>query len=281
MSKTLNEMVRAIVDYCGSITRAADEIGVHYNTLDRLLKDEAATAHAGTTEKIEMLYEEIAAEEELEDEPEEEPTPMEKITELEIGKAYEIKVPKSKNGNMVILLRGTVKKEYRQFYQLDDDGKSVTVLKADLINDRTVVRELDAPAKEVEEPVDVEYVPVVDDEPEEVVEEPVLSGFELYEMLEAKKKAKKKAKKEIIEEGPVVDDEPDETTKMIEELTEEPSEEGESTPTIIGTTPAERLHSCLFLVELCDQKIAEAEKAKKDKAAILPLMDEIYKEFRA
>lgn len=240
MSKTLNEMVHAIVDYCGSITRAADEIGIHYNTLDRLLKDEAATAHAGTTEKIEMLYEEIAAEEELEDEPEEEPTPMEKITKLEMGKAYEIKVPKSKNGNVVILLRGTVKKEYRQFYQLDNDGKSVTVLKADLINDRTTVTPIDAPAEEVEEPVDVEYVPTVD---------------------------------EI--------DEPDETTKMIEELTGEPAEEDESTPTIIGTTPAERLHSCLFLVELCDQKIAEAEKAKKDRAAILPLMDEIYKEFRA
>ena len=238
MSKTLNEMVHAIVDYCGSITRAADEIGIHYNTLDRLLKDEAATAHAGTTEKIEMLYEEIAAEEELEDEPEEEPAPKEKITKLEIGKAYEIEIPTSERSAVRRVLRGAVKKEYRQFYQLDDDGKSVTVLKADLINDRTVVRELDAPAKEVEEPVDVEYAPVVDDEP-------------------------------------------DETTKMIEELTEEPVEEEESTPTIIGTTPAERLHSCLFLVELCDQKIAEAEKAKKDRAAILPLMDEIYKEFRA
>lgn len=236
MSKTLNEMVHAIVDYCGTITRAADEIGVHYNTLDRLLKDETATAQAGTMEKIEAIYEEIEVEEEWEDVDE----PQEKITELEIGKAYEIKVPKSKNGNMVILLQGTVKKEYRQFYQLDNDGKNVTVLKADLINDRTVVRELDAPAKEVEEPVDVEYVPVVD---------------------------------EI--------DEPDETTKMIEELTEEPVEEEEGIPTIIGTTPAERLHSCLFLVELCDQKIAEAEQAKRDKAAILPLMDEIYKEFRA
>ncbi len=41
------------------------------------------------------------------------------------------------------------------------------------------------------------------------------------------------------------------------------------------------MHSCLFIVEACDQKIAEAEKAKKDRAAILPLMDEIYKEFRA
>lgn len=233
MSKTLNEMVRAIVDYCGSITRAADEIGVHYNTLDRLLKDESATAHAGTAAKIEALYEEIEVEEELEEVDE----PQEKITKLEMGKAYEIKVPKNKNGNVVILLQGTVKKEYRQFYQLDNDGKSVTVLKADLINDRTVVRELDAPAEEVKEPVDVEYVPSVDDEP-------------------------------------------DETTKMIEELMEEPAEEEESTPTIIGTTPAERLHSCLFLVEQCDQKIAEAEKAKKDRAAILPMMDQIYKEFR-
>ena len=279
MSKTLNEMVHTIVDYCGSITRAADEIGVHYNTLDRLLKDETATAQAGTMEKIEAIYEEIAPEEEEEDWEEE---PEEKIERLEVGKTYEIRIPKNKNGNVVTLLRGTVKGEYRQFYHLDDNGKNITVLKADRVNDRTIVRLIDEPAEEaVEEPVDVEYVPTVDDEPEEVVEKPVLSGFELYEMLEAKKKAKKKAKKEIIEEGPVVDDEPDETTKMIEVLMEEPSEEGESTPTIIGTTPAERLHSCLFLVELCDQKIAEAEKAKKDRAAILPLMDEIYKEFRA
>ena len=73
---------------------------------------------------------------------------------------------------------------------------------------------------------------------------------------------------------------PDETTKMIDELTEEPAEEEEGIPTIIGTTPAERLHSCLFIVELCDQKIAIGEKAKKDKAAILPMMDKIYKEFR-
>lgn len=272
MSKTLNEMVHAIVDYCGSITQAADEIGVHYNTLDRLLKDESATAHAGTAAKIEALYEEIEVDEELGEANE----PQEKITELEIGKAYEIKIPKNKNGNVAILLRGTVKKEYRQFYQLDDDGKSVTILKADLINERTTVTPIDAPAEEVEELV------------EEAAEEPVLSGYELYEMLEAKKMAKKKAKKEVIEEEPVEEndapeeivEELDETTKMIEELMEEPAEEDESTPTIIGTTPAERLHSCLFLVELCDQKIAEAEKAKKDRAAILPLMDEIYKEFR-
>lgn len=280
MSKTLNEMVHAIVDYCGTITRAADEIGVHYNTLDRLLKDETATAQAGTMEKIEAIYEEIASVEE--EEPEEELE--KKIEKLEVGKTYEIRIPKSKNGNVVTLLRGTVKGEYRQFYHLDDNGKNITVLKADLVNDRTIVRELDAPAKEVEEPVDVEYVPVVDDEPTGgVVEDPVLSGFELYEMLEAKKKTKKKAKKEIIEEEPAeeVAEEPDETTMMIEELMEEPVEEEEGIPTIIGTTPAERLHSCLFLVELCDQKIAEAEKAKKDRAAILPLMDEIYKEFRA
>lgn len=224
MSKSLNEMVRAIVDYCGSITRAADEIGVHYNTLDRLLKDESATAHAGTAAKIEALYEEIEVEEELEEVDE----PQEKITKLEMGKAYEIKVPKNKNGNVVILLQGTVKKEYRQFYQLDNDGKSVTVLKADLINDRTVVRELDAPAKEAEEPVDVEYVPVVDDEPEE----------------------------EAIEEEPA------------------------KAPEIEGENAAERLNYCLNVVYRCNKKIAEGEKAKKDKAAILPLMDKIYKEFR-
>lgn len=272
MSKSLNEMVHAIVDYCGSITRAADEIGIHYNTLDRLLKDENATAHAGTLEKIEAIYDEIHIDEELE----EEPAPMEKITKLEVGKTYEIKVPKNERSAVMRIFRGVVKKEYRQFYQLDDDGKSVTILKADLINERTTVTPIDAPAEEVEELV------------EEAAEEPVLSGYELYEMLEAKKMAKKKAKKEVIEEEPVEEndapeeivEELDETTKMIEELMEEPAEEDESTPTIIGTTPAERLHSCLFLVELCDQKIAEAEKAKKDRAALLPLMDEIYKEFR-
>lgn len=228
MSKTLNEMVKTIVDYCGSITRAADEIGVHYNTLDRLLKDETATARAETMEKIEAIYDEIPVEEDWEEEEELE----EKIEKLEVGRTYEIRIPKSKNGNVVTLLKGTVKGEYRQFYHLDDNGNNVTVLKADLINKLTTVREIDTPVEVVEEPVD-----------------------------------------EIVEET-------DETSKMIEELTEEPVEEEESTPTIIGTTPAERLHSCLFLVELCDQKIADGEKAKKDKAAILPLMDEIYKEFR-
>lgn len=235
MSKTLNEMVKVIVDYCGSITRAADEIGVHYNTLDRLLKDETATARAETMEKIEAIYDEIPVEEDWEEEEELE----EKIEKLEIGKTYEIRIPKSKNGNVVTLLQGTVKGEYRQFYHLDDNGQNITVLKADLVNDRTIVRLIDEPVEVVEEPVDE-------------IEEP---------------------EEEIVEE-------PDETTKMIEELTEEPVEEEESIPTIIGTTPAERLHSCLFLVELCDQKIAEAEKARKDRAAILPLMDEIYKEFR-
>lgn len=232
MSKTLNEMVKIIVDYCGSITRAADEIGVHYNTLDRLLKDETATARAETMEKIEAIYDEIPVEEDWEEEEELE----EKIEKLEVGKTYEIRIPKNKNGNVVTLLQGTVKGEYRQFYHLDDNGKNITVLKADLVNDRTIVRLIDEPAEEPAE--------------EEIVEEP------------------------------------DATTKMIEEQVEDaPTIEGyEATlggaPTIIGTTPAERLHSCLFIVELCDRKIAEGEKAKKDKAAILPLMDEIYKEFR-
>lgn len=247
MSKTLNEMVRAIVDYCGSITRAADEIGVHYNTLDRLLKDETATVQARTLEKIEAIYDEIPVDEEEEDweeEPEEEEEETEeKIERLEVGKTYEIRIPKSINGNVVTLLQGTVKGEYRQFYHLDDNGQNITVLKADLVNDRTTVKLIDAPTEEVEEPVDVEYVPA-----EEIEEE-------------------------IVEES-------DETTKMLEELTEEPVEEEEGIPTIIGTTPAERLHSCLFIVELCDQKIAIGEKAKKDKAAILPMMDKIYKEFR-
>lgn len=235
MSKTLNEMVKAIVDYCGSITRAADEIGVHYNTLDRLLKDETATAQAGTMEKIEAIYDEIPVEEDWEEEEELE----EKIEKLEVGKTYEIRIPKNKNGNVVTLLRGTVKGEYRQFYHLDDNGNNVTVLKADLINDRTVVRLIDEPVEEIiEEPADVEYVPGEEIE-EEIVEEPA----------------------------------------------EAPTIEGyEATlggaPTIIGTTPAERLHSCLFIVELCDQKIAEAERAKKDRAAILPMMDKIYEEFR-
>lgn len=208
MSKTLNEMVKAIVDYCGSITRAADEIGVHYNTLDRLLKDETATAQAGTMEKIEAIYEEIALEEE---EPEE--ATEEKIEKLEVGKTYEIRVPKGGEGSKVMtLLKGTVKGEYRQFYNLDDDGRNVTVLKADLINDRTIVREIDGPM-----------------------------------------------------EGP-------------EEVDEEPVEEA---PTIEGETVAERLNYCLSIVERCNRMIAAGEKAKKDKAAILPLMDKIYKEFRA
>ena len=227
MSKTLNEMVHAIVDYCGTITRAADEIGVHYNTLDRLLKDDEATVQTRTLEKIEAIYEEIPVDEE---EPEEETE--EKIEKLEVGKTYEIRIPKGgRDSKVMTLLKGTVKGEYRHLYHLDNDGANITVLKNDLINDRTTVREIDVPAEEIEEPVDVE--------------------------------------------------EPDETTKMIEELTEEPVEEEEGIPTIIGTTPAERLHSCLFIVELCDQKIVEAEKAKKDRAAILPMMDEIYKEFRA
>lgn len=65
MSKTLNEMVKVIVNYYDeSIYEAANEIGVHYNTVDRLLKDEAATVQTGTTKKIEALYELIAAGEE-------------------------------------------------------------------------------------------------------------------------------------------------------------------------------------------------------------------------
>ena len=231
MSEAPKSMMQTIVDYYdGSIYEAADEIGVHYNTVDRLLNDDAASVQKRALEKIVSCYNRITGDD---------VDPEGKITKLEIGKAYEIKVPKSGSGTAKNLFRGVVKKEYRQFYQLDDDGKSVTILKADLINERTTVTPIDAPAEEVEEPVEE------NDAPEEIVEEL------------------------------------DETTKMIEELTEEPAEEDESTPTIIGTTPAERLHSCLFLVELCDQKIAEAEKAKKDRAAILPLMDEIYKEFRA
>lgn len=243
MSEAPKSMMQTIVDYYdGSIYEAADESGVHYTTVDRLLNDDAASVQKRTLEKIVSCYNRITGDD---------VDPEGKITKLEIGKAYEIKVPKSGSGTAKNLFRGVVKKEYRQFYQLDNDGKSITILKADLINDRTTVTPIDVPAKEVEEPVDVEYVPVVDDEPvEEVTEEEAIA------------------------------EEPDKTTKIIEELMEEPAEEKESTPTIIGTTPAERLHSCLFLVELCDQKIAEAEKAKKDRAALLPLMDEIYKEFR-
>lgn len=217
MSKTLNEMVRTIVDHYDSVNQAADAIGVHFATIDRLLNDEAATAQARTTEKIEALYEEIAGAKE--------PAPEEKITKLEIGKTYEIKIPKSGSTTVMMIHRGVVKKEYRQFYQLDNDGKSVTILKADLLNARTVVTPIE-PAKEVEEPVDVECVPVVDDEPTEVAEEPT------------------------------------------------------EAPEIQGETVAERLNYCLSVVYRCNTKIAEGEKAKKDKAAILPLMDEIYKEFR-
>lgn len=226
MSKTLNEMVHAIVDYCGSITRAADEIGVHYNTLDRLLKDETATAQAGTMEKIEAIYERITYnEEDWEEEPEEEPE--EKIERLEVGRTYEIRVPKGgPDGKVTTLLKGTVKGEYRHFYHLDDDGANITVLKNDLINDRTTVREIDEPAEEetAEEPV------------EDVVEEQV---------------------EEVIEEEPT-----------------------EDAPKIEGETVAERLNSCFYTVERCNRMIAAGEKAKRDKAAILPLMDEIYKEFR-
>ena len=217
MSKTLNEMVHAIVDHYDSINHAADAIGVHFATIDRLLNDETATAQARTTAKIEALYEEITAGEE--------PAPKEKITELEMGKAYEIKIPKSGSSTVIMIHRGVVKKEYRQFYQLDNDGKNITILKADLINERTTVTPI--------EPVDVEYVPAVDDEPTEVV----------------------------VEE---------------EEIVEEPSE----APVIEGENAADRLNYCLNVVYRCNKKIAEAEKAKKDKAAILPLMDEIYKEFR-
>lgn len=216
MSKTLNKMVRTIVDHYDSINQAADAIGVHFATIDRLLNDETATAQARTTEKIEALYEEIARAEE----------PEEKITKLEIGKAYEIKIPKSGSSTAMMIHRGVVKKEYRQFYQLDNNGKSITILKADLINERTIVTPIE-PAKEVEEPVDV-------------IEEPT---------------------EDVAEE---------------EAIEEEPAE----APEIQGETVAERLNYCLSIVERCNRKIVDGEKAKKDKAAILPLMDEIYKEFR-
>lgn len=216
MSKTLNEMVHTIVDHYDSINQAADAIGVHFATIDRLLNDKDATAQARTTEKIEALYEEITAEEE----------PEEKITKLEIGKTYEIKIPKSGSSTVMMIHRGVAKKEYRQFYQLDNDGKSITILKADLINERTIVTPIE-PAKEVEEPVDV-------------IEEPT---------------------EDVAEE---------------EAIEEEPAE----APEIQGETVAERLNYCLSIVYRCNKKIAEGEKAKKDKAAILPLMDEIYEEFR-
>lgn len=219
MSKTLNEMVHTIVDHYDSVNQAADAIGVHFATIDRLLNDETATAQARTTAKIEALYEEIAAGKE----------PKEKITKLEMGKAYEIKIPKNGSSTVMMIHRGVAKKEYRQFYQLDNDGKNITILKADLINDRTTVTPIE-PAEKIEEPVDVEYVPVVDE-----IEEPTE-----------------------------------------EEVAEEPTE----APEIQGETVAERLNYCLSIVYRCNKKIAEGEKAKKDKAAILPLMDEIYKEFR-
>lgn len=230
MSKTLNEMVHAIVDYCGTITRAADEIGVHYNTLDRLLKDETATTQTGTMEKIEAIYEEIAS---VEEEPGEETE--EKIEKLEVGKTYEIRIPKGGQGGKVMtLIKGKVKGEYRQFYHLDDNGANVTVLKNDLINDRTTVRLIDEPAEEVEEPAEEE---IAEEElTEEPVDAPTIEGYEATLG---------------------------------------------SAPTIIGTTPAERLHSCLYIMERCNRMIAAGEKAKRDKAAILPLMDEIYKEFRS
>lgn len=262
MSKTLNEMVHTIVDHYDSINQAADAIGVHFDTVDRLLNDESATAQARTTEKIEALYDEIAEVEE--------PTPKEKITKLEVGKAYEIKIPKNGRSAVMMIHRGVVKKEYGKFYHLDDDGKNVTVLKADLINTRTTVTPIDAPAKEIEEPVvddepeevaeeitddpkSVEFIPMAEKEKSERIEEGItLDGLDLYEKIEANKKAKEKAKR----------------------LTEK-------APEIQGETVAERLNSCLYIVERCNRKIVEGEKAKKDKAAILPLMDEIYKEFRA
>lgn len=255
MSEAPKSMMQTIVDYYdGSIYEAADEIGVHYNTVDRLLNDDAASVQKRTLEKIVSCYNRITGDD---------VDPEEKITALEIGKAYEIRVPKSGSGTAKNLIRGVVKKEYRQFYQLDSDGKNVTILKADLINDRTTVTPIDEPVEEMDEPVDAEYVPAVE---------------EIDELMDAEYVP---AVDEIEEPEEVVAEEPDETTKMIEELTEGPVEEPTAeAPTIIGTTPAERLHSCLFIVELCDQKIAEAERAKKDKAAILPMMDQIYKEFR-
>lgn len=248
MSEAPKSMMQTIVDYYdGSIYEAADEIGVHYNTVDRLLNDDAASVQKRTLEKIVSCYNRITGDD---------VDPDEKITALEIGKAYEIRVPKSGSGTAKNLFRGVVKKEYRQFYQLDSDGKNVTILKADLINDRTTVTPIDEPAvendakvEEHDEAPDVDYVPAVNE---------IEGSQEAAEEAEATEVPEVKA--------------PDESEA------EEPMAEA---PTIIGTTPAERLHSCLFLVELCDQKIAEAEKAKKDRAAILPMMDKIYKEFRA
>ena len=244
MSEAPKSMMQTIVDYYdGSIYEAADEIGVHYNTVDRLLNDDAASVQKRTLEKIVSCYNRITGDD---------VDPEGKITKLEIGKAYEIKVPKSGSGTAKNLFRGVVKKEYKQFYQLDSNGKNMTILKADLINDRTTVTPIDVPAvendakaEEHDATPDVDYAPAVNEV------EGSQEAAEEAEVPEAKA--------------------PDES---------EAEDSTEDTPTIIGTTPAERLHSCLFLVELCDQKIAEAEKAKKDRAAILPMMDKIYKEFR-
>lgn len=244
MSEAPKSMMQTIVDYYdGSIYEAADEIGVHYNTVDRLLNDDAASVQKRTLEKIVSCYNRITGDD---------VDPEEKITSLEIGKAYEIRVPKSGSGTAKNLFRGVVKKEYRQFYQLDSNGKNVTILKADLINDRTTVAPIDEPAvendakvEEHDEAPDVDYVPAVNE----------IEGSQEAEAPEAPEL-----------------EAPDESEA------EDPTEDA---PTIIGTTPAERLHSCLFIVEACDQKIAAGERAKKDRAAILPMMDKIYKEFRA
>lgn len=243
MSEAPKSMMQTIVDYYdGSIYEAADEIGVHYNTVDRLLNDDAASVQKRTLEKIVSCYNRITGDD---------ADPDEKITALEIGQAYEIRVPKSGSGTAKNLFRGVVKKEYRQFYQLDSNGKNVTILKADLINDRTTVTPIDEPAvendakvEEHDEAPDVDYVPAVNE----------IEGSQEAEAPEAPEL-----------------EAPDESEA------EDPSEDA---PTIIGTTPAERLHSCLFIVEACNQKIAAGERAKKDKAAILPMMDQIYEEFR-
>lgn len=227
MSEAPKSMMQTIVDYYdGSIYEAADEIGVHYNTVDRLLSDDAASVQRRTLEKIVSCYNRITGDD---------VDPDEKITALEIGQAYEIRVPKSGSGTAKNLFRGVVKKEYKQFYQLDSNGKNVTILKADLINDRTTVTPIDVPA-------------------EEIVEEPVEEGIA----------------EEPVEEA---------TEEPVEEIIEE--EPTEDAPKIEGETVAERLNYCLNVVYRCNKKIAEGEKAKKDRAAILPLMDEIYKEFRS
>lgn len=51
-------------------------------------------------------------------------------------------------------------------------------------------------------------------------------------------------------------------------------------PVIIGDTLNEKLRSCLYIIELCDIKIDAAEEAKRQKAAVLPIMDQLYKGFR-